>query len=60
MVRSGQARFVTGSEAISILEQYKENLLIVGCISGKAQEIRCSYPKDGSYWNLKKRGFIFY
>jgi hypothetical protein len=41
MFRSGQARFVNGNEAISILEKYPETPLIVGCISGKAQEICC-------------------
>lgn len=59
MVRSGQARFVNGDEAITILEKYPDNPLIVARISGKAQEICRSYPKDCIYWNMKKNGFEF-
>jgi hypothetical protein len=59
MVRSGQARFVHGDEAITILEKYPGNPLIVASISGKVQEICRSYPKDCIYWNMKKNGFEF-
>lgn len=59
MVRSGQARFVTGDEAISILEKYPGNPLIIANVSEKAQEICRSYPKDCIYWNMKKNGFEF-
>jgi hypothetical protein len=59
MIKSGQARQVSGDEAIKTLEKYPKNPLIVACISGKKQEICRSYPEECIYWNLKKKGFEF-
>ena len=55
MEKIGKAHFIPKHEAISSLEKYPKNPLILSKVSGKYMEICRSSPCGCVYWNMERR-----
>jgi len=56
MVESNRARYVSKEQAVSILESYPKNPIVMSMVSGKYAEICRTFPEKCIYWNMEKRG----
>jgi hypothetical protein len=56
MVEAGMARMVTKDAALSILEKYPGNPLVLSRVSGRYLEICRSVPEVCIFWNMRRKG----
>ena len=56
MVKAGKARYVTENDAISTLQKYRSNPIILSRVSGKYMEICRSLPETCVYWRMEQCG----
>jgi hypothetical protein len=54
MVKAGKARYVTENDAISTLQTYRSNPIILSRVSGKYMEICRSLPETCIYWRMER------
>jgi len=56
LVKAGKASYVTENNAISTLQKYQSNPLIISRVSDKYMEICCSLLETCVYWRMERCG----